>query len=56
MLWIVVLGIATGMRTMTAMAVLCWFAWLQLLPLEGTWAFWAGNVISVCIFTLFALG
>ncbi len=56
MLWIVVLGIATGARSMTAMAVVCWFGYLQLLPLHGTWAFWVGNIISAIIFTVLAVG
>jgi uncharacterized membrane protein len=51
----VLLGISTGMRTMTATAVLCWVAWLGLLPQPG-WTFWAGNLISVIVFTLLALG
>ena len=32
MLWMVLLGIVTGMRSMTGLAVLCWFAWLGLVP------------------------
>jgi uncharacterized membrane protein len=44
-----------GLRTLTAMAVLCWFAWLQLLPQHG-WAFWVGNLISAIVFTVLALG
>jgi uncharacterized membrane protein len=55
MIWYVLLGISTGMRTMTATAVLCWFAWLRLLPQDG-WAFWAANLVSVIVFTLLALG
>jgi uncharacterized membrane protein len=53
--WMVLLGVSTGMRTMTATAVLCWYAWLGLLPQHG-WTFWAGNLISVIVFTLMALG
>jgi uncharacterized membrane protein len=44
-----------GLRSMTAMAVLCWFAWLQLLPQHG-WAFWVGSLVSLIVFTLAALG
>lgn len=55
MIFYVLLGISTGMRTMTATAVLCWFAWLRLLPQDG-WAFWAANLVSVIVFTLLALG
>jgi uncharacterized membrane protein len=40
---------------MTAMAVLCWFAWLQWLPQHG-WALWAGSLVSVIVFTLAAVG
>jgi uncharacterized membrane protein len=53
--WMVLLGVSTGMRTMTATAVLCWYAWLGLLPQHG-WTFWAGNLISAVVFTLMALG
>lgn len=50
------LGFVTGLRTMTPMAVLCWFAWLGYLPVDGTWAFWAGKRVSVVIFTVLAIG
>jgi uncharacterized membrane protein len=55
MYWLIGLGIATGMRTMTPMAVVCWCAYLGLLPQTG-WSFWAGNLITVIVFTLLALG
>ncbi len=55
MLWYVLLGISTGMRTMTATAVLCWSAWLGIMPQSG-WAFWTGNIISVVVFTVLAVG
>jgi uncharacterized membrane protein len=59
MSWIIaipLLGIVTGLRSMTPMAVLCWFAYLGHLPVEGTWAFWTAKPISVAIFTLLAAG
>ena len=56
MLWIVFLGIATGMRTMTGMAVVCWFGWLGLFTLTNTRAEWSGNLVSVIVFTVLALG
>jgi uncharacterized membrane protein len=55
MLFMVLIGISTGMRTMTATAVLCWFAYLQLLPQRG-WTGWTGMLVSVILFTVFALG
>jgi uncharacterized membrane protein len=58
------LGMMTGLRTMTPIAVMCWFAYLNQagseaqgdLPVAGTWAFWTAKLVTVIIFTLFALG
>ena len=51
-----VLGFATGMRTMTPIAALCWFAYLGYLPLNGTWGFWAGTLVAASVFTALAVG
>ena len=51
-----VLGVSTGLRTMTPIAVLCWFAVLGHLPVHNTWAFWTAKLISAIIFTVLALG
>jgi uncharacterized membrane protein len=40
---------------MTPMAVLCWFAYLGYLPLEGTWAAWMASATAVVVFTVLAL-
>ena len=56
MLDLVLLGFATGMRTMTAVAVLCWAAYLGRTPLGGTWAFWMGMLVTAIVFTLAAVG
>src|SRR5215471_7303500 len=50
------LGLVSGMRSMTAMAVLCWFAYRGDLSLDGTWASWAGRLVTAIVFTVFALG
>ena len=50
------LGGANGCRTLTPIAVLCWFAYGGYLHVEGTWAFWTANSISAIIFSLLALG
>jgi uncharacterized membrane protein len=58
MAWIVaipLLGAATGMRTFTPMAVLCWFAYAGYVPLDGTWAFWAASLVAAILFTVLAL-
>jgi uncharacterized membrane protein len=56
MIAIPLLGAMTGLRTMTPMAVVCWFAWRHHLALEDTWGFWAGNLITVAVFTVLGLG
>jgi uncharacterized membrane protein len=50
------LGVITGLRTMTPMAVLCWFAYLGNLPLDDTWASWAGKLTAAIVFTVLAVG
>jgi uncharacterized membrane protein len=56
LLAIPLLGFATGMRTMTPIAALCWFAYFQHLPVSGTWGFWAATPVAACVFTVFAVG
>jgi uncharacterized membrane protein len=59
MAWIIaipLLGAAAGMRTFTPMAVVCWFAYLGYLPVDGTWAFWVAKLITAIVFTVLALG
>src|SRR5258707_15166316 len=48
-------GFGTGMRAMTAMAMLCWFAYRGDLSLDGTWASWAAKLVTAIIFTVLAL-
>ncbi len=49
------LGLSTGLRALTGVAVMCWFAYLGRTPLHG-WAFWAGYLVSVIVFSVMALG
>ncbi len=59
MSWIIalpLLGICTGLRTMTPIALICWYAHLGYLPVHGTWAFWTASPIAVGVFTLLAVG
>jgi uncharacterized membrane protein len=53
--WMILFGISAGMRTMTGIAVMCWFAWLGLLPQTG-WSAWVGHPVSVIVFTILAVG
>ncbi|MCU1319769.1 MAG: hypothetical protein JWP98_1287 [Edaphobacter sp.] len=55
--WIIaipLLGAVTGLRSMTPMAVLCWFAYLGHLPLDGTWAAWTAKLPVAIVFTVLA--
>jgi uncharacterized membrane protein len=52
---VLLLGVVTGMRSMTAMAVLCWAAWLGLVPEHG-WAIWIAYLATAILFTVLALG
>lgn len=53
--WVVLLGVVTGMRTMTGIAVVCWAAWLAWLPERG-WAVWSTYLVSAVIFSVLAVG
>lgn len=57
--WVVaipLLGGLTGLRTMTPMAVLCWFSVAGDLPLHRSWAFWTTKLITAIVFTVLAAG
>jgi uncharacterized membrane protein len=54
LLAIPLLGAATGLRSLTPMAVLCWFAYLGYLPVDGTWAAWTARLWVVLVFTVLA--
>lgn len=49
------LGVATGLRAMTPMAALCWFAYLGYLPVDDTWAAWTARTAAVVTFTVLAV-
>ena len=52
---VLLLGVATGMRSMTAIAALSWAVWLGLVPEQG-WATWIGHLVVVILLTICALG
>jgi uncharacterized membrane protein len=55
LLLVMMLGVCTGLRTMTPMAVLCWFVYRNVLHLTG-WRSFTANIVAVVVFTLMALG
>ena len=54
MLAIPVLGMMTGLRAMTPIAVVCWFAYLGDLPVDGTWAQWMQKLWVAILFSVLA--
>jgi uncharacterized membrane protein len=57
--WLVaipLLGLVTGLRTMTPIMVLCWFAYKGNLPVDGTWAYWTERLMTAIVFTVLAAG
>ncbi|NYF78540.1 DUF4126 family protein [Granulicella arctica] len=56
MLAIPLLGFATGLRSMTPIAVLCWFGYFGTLPVHHDWAFWTTRLVTAIVFTVFAVG
>jgi uncharacterized membrane protein len=56
LLAIPLLGVATGLRSMTPMAVLCWYAYFSYLPVDDTWALWTSRLTVAILFTVLALG
>lgn len=58
MTWLIaipLLGVATGLRSMTPMAVLCWYSYLGYLPVDGTWADWTSRLWVAVLFTVLAV-
>lgn len=51
-----VLGLSAGMRAFTPLAAVCWFAYLDRLPVQNTWAAWTAHPAAVGLSTAAALG
>ena len=50
------LGVSTGMRSFTPLAVAAWFARSGNLPVEGTWAEWLRHPAAVGLLSALAVG
>ena len=50
------IGVLTGLRAMTPIAVLCWFTFLSRVPIAPGWLSFVASKISVGVFTLGAIG
>jgi uncharacterized membrane protein len=49
------IGVVAGLRSLTAPAVVAWGAFLAWINMNGTWASWIGNLITVVILSLLAV-
>jgi uncharacterized membrane protein len=56
MIAIPLLGLTTGLRSMTPMALICWYAYLGYLPVDGTWAAWTAHFWVAVALTVLAVG
>lgn len=57
MSWLIaipMLGIATGLRSLTPIAVLCWYAYAG--QLSADWAHWISRPSVAIVLTIFAIG
>lgn len=52
---VLLLGVVTGMRCFTAIAIFCWAVWLGLIPELG-WAVWSSYLAAALLFTICAAG
>lgn len=50
------LGVSTGLRSFTPLAVAAWFAQQGKLPVKGTWAAWIAHPASVGLLSAAAVG
>ena len=50
------LGVSTGLRSFTPLAVTAWFSHQGKLPLKGTWAAWIAHPVSIAALTAGAIG
>lgn len=54
LLLVALLGGCSGLRTFTPLAVLCWFAWRNVIHFSG-WRNFTASLVAVVIFTVIAL-
>ncbi|OBF25249.1 DUF4126 family protein [Mycobacterium sp. ACS4331] len=49
------IGVVAGLRAFSAPAAIAWAAALQWINLDGTWASWMGNWVTVVLLTVLAV-
>jgi uncharacterized membrane protein len=56
LLMALLIGVVAGLRSLTAPAVVAWAAFLSWINMSHTWAAWVGNIITVIVLTVLAIG
>jgi uncharacterized membrane protein len=55
LLMALLIGVVAGLRSLTAPAVIAWAAFLTWFNMQGTWAAWVGNIITVVVLSVLAV-
>jgi uncharacterized membrane protein len=56
LLMALLIGVIAGLRSLTAPAVVAWAAFLSWINMNHTWASWVGNIITVIVLSVLAVG
>ena len=56
LLMALLIGVVAGLRSLTAPAIVAWAAFLGWINMSNTWASWVGNIITVIVLTVLAVG
>jgi uncharacterized membrane protein len=56
LLMALLIGVVAGLRSLTAPAIVAWAAFLGWINMNNTWASWVGNIITVIVLTVLAVG
>ncbi len=56
LLMALLIGVVAGLRSLTAPAVVAWAAFLAWFNMNHTWASWVGNIITVIVLSVLAVG
>lgn len=55
LLMALLIGVVAGLRSLTAPAVVAWAVFLTWFNMQGTWAAWVGNIITVIVLSVLAV-
>lgn len=56
LLMALLIGVVAGLRSLTALAVIAWAAFLGWIDLQHTWASWMANIATAVVLSVLAVG